>query len=496
MAVVTSASTIVSNSIIIIISIIIVIAVMTSVMVTVMATTHITVVVIVIIVISTIGMFTIMVFLVAIVLAICRYRDSYPHLRSASLLIIIITTAAATDTVIITCIANLQIGDPGNCFNYFDKVIQMKLPMILIMMALHAEKSMMYNMLLSTPKRIVIVTKHRKAVTFQDKLEKMNGVRCMFQGVDTKRFELERFFSRQGGSPVLEMAQDFEGLLTSGNSVGRMALQDALWAAYCQTDTPPVPPRFRHFVVNGSVCNARRFQEKGFDVQLLGFARCQMTKEGELDEDSCYLDGVREGYQVLLHLLKILEEQTQQSSEPAESEHIEPKIQAELSQVSASTPATLQHTVKESAEQEELLEGGAEPVEPAEGSELEHGSGSLQPTAATPPATAIPSSRPLAGRRATSLEDLGAPDSRAEGGREAGRPSVAMLASTSVGRSFPTAPVPRRASTERSQSDFDANALVEDSAEVAVVRSEEIRPADSPQGGEDAWFSWLGALYG
>ncbi|CAE6959270.1 unnamed protein product, partial [Symbiodinium sp. KB8] len=45
-----------------------------------------------------------------------------------------------------------------------------------------------------------------------------------------------------------------------------------------------------------------------------------------------------------------------------------------------------------------------------------------------------------------------------------------MLASTSVGRSFPTAPVPRRASTERSQSDFDANALVEDSAEVAVVR--------------------------
>ncbi|CAE7362481.1 unnamed protein product [Symbiodinium sp. CCMP2456] len=317
-----------------------------------------------------------------------------------------------------------------------------------------------------------------------------------------------------------------------------MALQDALWAAYCQTDTPPVPPRFRHFVVNGSVCNARRFQEKGFDVQLLGFARCQMTKEGELDEDSCYLDGVREGYQVLLHLLKILEEQTQQISEPAEPDLIEP-IQAELSQVSASTPA-LQHTghheheIEEPAEQEELSEGGAEPVEPAEGSggsELEPGCGSLQP-AVPPPATA-PCSRLLAGRRATSLEDLGAPETRAEfwqqrralsdggtprapqpaskapppsdsgraerqgreGGREAGRPSVAMLASTSAGRSFPTAPVPLRASTERSQSDFDANALVEDAAEVALVPSEENRPADSPQG-EDAWFSWLGALYG
>ncbi|CAE7668592.1 unnamed protein product [Symbiodinium sp. CCMP2592] len=342
------------------------------------------------------------------------------------------------------------------------------------------------------------------------------------------------------GSPVLEMAQDFEGLLTSGNSVGRMALQDALWAAYCQTDTPPVPPRFRHFVVNGSVCNARRFQEKGFDVQLLGFARCQMTKEGELDEDSCYLDGVREGYQVLLHLLKILEEQTQQSSEPAEPDLIDPKIQAELSQVSASTPATQQHTGhheherEEPAEQEELSEGGAEPVEPAEDTDLEHAEhGSGFATAATPPATAIPCSRLLAGRRATSLEDLGAPEARAEfwqqrralsdggtprapqptskapppsdsgqaerqgreGGREAGRPSVAMLASTSVGRSFPTVPVSLRASTERSQSDFDANALVEDAAEVALVPSEENRPADSPQG-EDAWFSWLGALYG
>eukprot|EP00439_Symbiodinium_sp_Y106_P010383 s8980_g1.t1 len=226
-----------------------------------------------------------------------------------------------------------------------------------------------------------------------------------FQRMDTKMFEVEQFYAQlNSGSPVLEMAQDFEGLLTSGNSVGRTALQDALWAAYCQTDTPPVPARFRHFVVNGSVCNARRFQEKGFDVQLLGFARCQLTKEGELDEDSCYLDGVREGYQVLLHLLKILEEQTQQRSEPAEPDLIEPKIQAELSQVSASTPATLQHTGhheherEEPAEQEELSEGGAEPVEPAEDSELVHGSRSLQPTAVSPSAAAMPCSRLLAVR--------------------------------------------------------------------------------------------------
>eukprot|EP00439_Symbiodinium_sp_Y106_P012364 s8980_g1.t2 len=227
-----------------------------------------------------------------------------------------------------------------------------------------------------------------------------------FQRMDTKmpRQEPRAKATFPGGSPVLEMAQDFEGLLTSGNSVGRTALQDALWAAYCQTDTPPVPARFRHFVVNGSVCNARRFQEKGFDVQLLGFARCQLTKEGELDEDSCYLDGVREGYQVLLHLLKILEEQTQQRSEPAEPDLIEPKIQAELSQVSASTPATLQHTGhheherEEPAEQEELSEGGAEPVEPAEDSELVHGSRSLQPTAVSPSAAAMPCSRLLAVR--------------------------------------------------------------------------------------------------
>ncbi|CAE7216057.1 unnamed protein product, partial [Symbiodinium necroappetens] len=239
------------------------------------------------------------------------------------------------------------------------------------------------------------------------------------------------------------------------------------------TDTPPVPPRFRHFVVNGSVCNARRFQEKGFDVQLLGFARCQMTKEGELDEDSCYLDGVREGYQVLLHLLKILEEQTQQSSEPAESEHIEPKIQAELSQVSASTPATLQQTVKESAEQEELLEGGAEP----EGSELEDGSGSLQPMAAA---------HPTSQQRPGFLT------------RAAAKPADRLLrcwhpllwAGPSPLRRF------HAVLRQRSQSDFDANALVEDSAEVAVVRSEEIRPADSPQGREDAWFSWLGRISG
>ena len=64
-----------------------------------------------------------------------------------------------------------------------------------------------------------------------------------------------------------------------------------------------------------------------------------------------------------------------------------------LFQSPAETFAMSIPALQESAEQEELLEGGAEPVEPAEGSELEHGSGSLQPTAATPPATAIPSSR-------------------------------------------------------------------------------------------------------
>ena len=48
---------------------------------------------------------------------------------------------------------------------------------------------------------------------------------------------------------------------------------------------------------------------------------------------------------------------------------------------------------QEPAEQEELSEGGAEPVEPAEDSELVHGSRSLQPTAVSPSAAAMPCSR-------------------------------------------------------------------------------------------------------
>ena len=63
-------------------------------------------------------------------------------------------------------------------------------------------------------------------------------------------------------------------------------------------------------------------------------------------------------------------------------------VGSRLSQSPAETFAKSIPAFQESAEQEELLEGGAEP----EGSEVEDGSGSLQPMAATPPATAIPCS--------------------------------------------------------------------------------------------------------
>ncbi|CAE7757027.1 unnamed protein product [Symbiodinium pilosum] len=237
--------------------------------------------------------------------------------------------------------------------------------------------------------------------------------------------------------------------------------------------------------------------------RLSAAASAAAWSEGEIDEDCCSLDGMREGYKVLLHLLKILEEH---SHEPVDEEM-------------SADEETKEVAPEQDDMEQEVTAQPSELVDPVKSPEDGH----------TAPPTTTALSRPLCGRRAMSLDNVGMLDEQdellqqralsdggtprapqalpssdagmaerqgREGGREAGRPTIAMPASTSMTRSFPAAFVPLHTTAERPLAEFSEDASAQDAPGTEVTEApQENRAADSPQG-EEAWFSWLGALYG
>lgn len=113
---------------------------------------------------------------------------------------------------------------------------------------------------------------------------------------------------RRGMPGAEELALDFEGISTKSDSLGRRALEEALWES--STKKSAITPVFRHFMVHGSVPHARRVQLAGGDVQLLGFLQPKAGENEELNEDSCSMEGMRYGYKVLLRIIKVLEQHT------------------------------------------------------------------------------------------------------------------------------------------------------------------------------------------
>eukprot|EP00435_Cladocopium_sp_Y103_P013772 s439_g3.t1 len=113
---------------------------------------------------------------------------------------------------------------------------------------------------------------------------------------------------RRGMPGAEELALDFEGISTKSNSLARRALEEALWESSAKKSA--MAPVFRHFMVHGSVPHARRVQLAGGDVQLLGFLHPKAGENGELNEDSCSMEGMRYGYKVLLRIIKVLEQHT------------------------------------------------------------------------------------------------------------------------------------------------------------------------------------------